>query len=254
MTHSPATFIRGQSASFTITAKNLGPGPTGDPTLTITDTLPTGLTFTSGTGAGWGCSAVAQLVTCTNPNPIAQNGTSAVTINFTVGTATADTISTSATITPGTGGDDPTTKANNTTSSGNITVAGTNLTINKTHTDPFTQGQVGATYNITVHNNGADNLNTVGHAGATAGTIDVTDAMPTAFTLTAIGGTGWTCQPPASGLSCTLNASLAVGSTTNPLIATVTVSNTMLSPVTNTAILTATTDQIGPSGNNTHDD
>jgi hypothetical protein len=251
MSHSPASFTRGQTGSVTVTATNAGPGPTGNPTLTITDTLPAGLTFTSGTGTGWTCSAVAQLVTCTNPTPIAAGSNSAVTINFTVGNTTADTISTSATITPGTGGDN--TPANNTTTSGNITVIGTVLTINKTHTDPFTQGQVGAQYQITVKNTGASG--TSSGPGLAAGTIVVTDAMPSAFTLTAVsGGATWNCLPPASGVNCTLVGSLAVGATTNAITATVTVSNTLLGPVTNTAILTATTDQIGPAGNNNHDD
>ncbi len=36
--------------------------------ITITDVLPAGLTFVSGIGSGWTCSAVAQTVTCTHPN------------------------------------------------------------------------------------------------------------------------------------------------------------------------------------------
>lgn len=254
MTHSPSIFKRGQAASFTITAKNNGPGSTGLPTLTITDTLPAGLTFTGSSGAGWSCSAAAQVVTCTQVNPIAAGNSSAVTINVSVANTTADSISNSATsdtasFPNGTGGDG--TPGNNVTSNNNISVAGTILTINKTHTDPFTQGQTGATYNITVTNTGTDGTSTPGHTGATVGTVQVTDSLPTNFTVTNVTGTGWTCQP-VPAIMCTLNASLAVGSTTSPVVVTVNVSNSMTGPVTNTAILTATTDQIGT--NNTHDD
>ena len=35
-------------------------------TATVTDVLPTGLTFVSGTGTGWSCSAAGQTVTCAN--------------------------------------------------------------------------------------------------------------------------------------------------------------------------------------------
>jgi hypothetical protein len=250
MTHSPSTFTRGQSASFTVTASNLGPGPTGNPTLTITDTLPTGLTYASASGTGWTCGAVGQVVTCTNSTPIASGSSSAVTINVTVGNTTADSITNSAS-NNSTGGDDPTTTANDTTSSGTIQVAGTILTINKTHTDPFTQGQNGATYSITVTNTGASGTGT--GPGVTTGTITVTDTIPSAFVVTGFSGTGWTCQPlPA--LMCTLNSSLGVGATTGAITLTVNVPTTLLGPVTNTANLQALSDQIGPNSDNTHND
>ena len=251
MTHSPANFLRGQTASFTITASNLGPGPTGNPTLTITDTLPAGLTYSgfSSGDANWNCSNSAQLVTCTHSNSIAQGNSSAVTINVNVLTTAADTISNSATLTAGTGGDNST--GDNTTSSGNITVAGTILTINKTHTDPFTQGQTNATYNLTVTNTGADGTSTVGHPGALVGTLTVTDMLPSSLTPTSISGTNWNCQAlPA--LMCQYTAALPVGSTTSTLALKVTVSNTVLGPITNKGLLSAPNDQIGTS--NEHDD
>jgi hypothetical protein len=257
LTHSPSTFTRGQAGSFTATVHNAGPGSTGIPTLTLTTQFPAGLSFTTGTGTGWSCSAVGQVVTCTNPTPVASGTDSVVTLNFTVGNTTLDTISTSATTNTtsfpnGTGGDS--TPGNNTANSGNISVAGTILTINKTHTDPFTQGQTGAQYSITVKNTGADGTSTAGHPGATVGTIQVTDALPGNFTVTAVsGGATWSCAAPPA-ISCTLVGSLPVGNTTAAILVTVTVSNTMLGPVTNQAILTATTDQIGPVGNNQHND
>ncbi|HLK63201.1 MAG TPA: Ig-like domain repeat protein [Bryobacteraceae bacterium] len=253
MTHSPSIFTRGQPASFTITATNNGPGPTGFPTLTITDTLAAGLTFTSGSGTGWSCSATGtpQVVTCTQANPIVAGSSSAVTINVTVGTSTADSINNSATsdtgaFPNGTGGDG--TSNNNTTANNGIQVAGTLLTISKSHTDPFTQGQTNATYSITVKNTGADGSSTAGHAGATLGTVMVTDAMPNAFTITAVnGGTDWTCTSQTT-VNCTLKNSLAVGSTTGAITVTVTVSNTantISGALINTANLIASTDQIG---------
>jgi hypothetical protein len=149
----------------------------------------------------------------------------------TVGTNTPDSVTNGTTVS---GGGDIT--PGNNSASDSFNVHGTVLTITKTHTDPFTQGQVGATYSITVHNSGASGGNS--GPGATVGTIQVTDALPNNFTqgggqLTAVSGAGWTCQPPTSGVSCTLNAPLAVGATTNAITVTVTVSNTMLGPVTN---------------------
>src|SRR6185312_8875629 len=58
------------------------------------------------------------------------------------------------------------------------------LTVTKSHSGNFTQGQVGATYSITATNSGS---------AATSGTVTVTDTLPAGLTATAISGTGWTC-------------------------------------------------------------
>ncbi|MBK7908642.1 MAG: DUF11 domain-containing protein [Gemmatimonadetes bacterium] len=49
-------------------------------TVTVLDTLPTGLSFVSGTGGGFACAAAGQVVTCTSATVIAANGgTSTIT-------------------------------------------------------------------------------------------------------------------------------------------------------------------------------
>jgi hypothetical protein len=80
------------------------------------------------------------------------------------------------------------------TNPGAVTSAGTtftisgaatpDLTITKTHTGNFTQGQVGATYAITVTNSGS---------ASTTGTVTVADTLPVGLTATAMSGTGWIC-------------------------------------------------------------
>jgi uncharacterized repeat protein (TIGR01451 family) len=62
------------------------------------------------------------------------------------------------------------------------------LTLAKTHVGTFAQGQTGATYTLTVTNIGA---------GATSGTVTVTDTLPTGLTATGIAGAGWACTQPA---------------------------------------------------------
>ena len=79
--------------------------------------------------------------------------------------------------------DDPTTV---------IDPATPNLTIVKSHTGNFRQGQTGATYNLAVTNNGP---------AATTGTVTVTDTLPAGLTATAITGTGWSCT--LGTLTCT---------------------------------------------------
>ena len=57
-------FTRGSTASYTIPVENISPyGPTSG-TVTVNDTLPTGLTPTSATGTGWSCSIASQTVSC----------------------------------------------------------------------------------------------------------------------------------------------------------------------------------------------
>src|SRR5206468_11446214 len=58
------------------------------------------------------------------------------------------------------------------------------LSISKTHTGNFAQGQTGASYTIDVQNIGGV---------STSGTVTVTDALPAGLTATAISGTGWSC-------------------------------------------------------------
>src|SRR5581483_2703010 len=70
------------------------------------------------------------------------------------------------------------------------------LTIAKSHSGNFTQGQTGATYTITVTNSGT---------GPTSGTVSVSDTVPTGLTATSIAGSGWNCTLPA----CTRSDSLA---------------------------------------------
>jgi uncharacterized repeat protein (TIGR01451 family) len=41
-----------------------------DNPVVVTDVLPAGLSFVSGTGTGWTCGAVGQTVTCTRPPPL----------------------------------------------------------------------------------------------------------------------------------------------------------------------------------------
>jgi uncharacterized repeat protein (TIGR01451 family) len=64
-THS-GTFVAGGTGTYTITVSNAAGMEREDNTITVTDTLPAGLTYNSFSGTGWSCSAAAQVVTCTH--------------------------------------------------------------------------------------------------------------------------------------------------------------------------------------------
>ena len=98
------------------------------------------------------------------------------------------------------------------------------LTVASTHSDPFTMGQSGATYAITVRN---------ASGAPTSGAVTVTDTLPPGLTATAIDGPGWSCTPAT--LTCTRSDSLAAGNSYPDITVTVTVAVTNPGSVTNRA-------------------
>ncbi|WP_438303437.1 hypothetical protein ACSHXN_19625 [Streptomyces sp. HUAS TT11] len=79
-THQGA-FARGEKNTYSITVTNNGTGPTDGTTVTVTDTLPTGLTAASLSGTGWTCTLATP--TCTRSDTLAP-GASYPTITLTV--------------------------------------------------------------------------------------------------------------------------------------------------------------------------
>jgi len=99
------------------------------------------------------------------------------------------------------------------------------MTVTKSHSGSFTQGQTGATYTLTVSNVGT---------AASFGTVMVTDTLPASgLTATALSGTGWNCT--LSTLTCTRSDALAVGASYPAVTLTVNVASNAPASVTNTA-------------------
>ena len=117
------------------------------------------------------------------------------------------------------------------------------LTIAKSHTGNFSQGQTGATYTLTATNSGG---------GVTAGTITVTDTLPTGLTPTAATGTGWTCGIVGQTMTCTRSDAMAAGGSYPAITLTVNVSNTAPASIINTASISGGGEVI--TSNNTAND
>ncbi len=64
---STGTFQQGGTGHYTLSVSNDAGAEATTGTITVTDTLPAGLTPTSASGTGWSCTIVGQLVTCTRP-------------------------------------------------------------------------------------------------------------------------------------------------------------------------------------------
>jgi uncharacterized repeat protein (TIGR01451 family) len=213
-------FTQGQTgAAYTLTAKNIGTGATSG-MVTVTDTLPTGLTATAIGGTGWVCTLTP--LNCTRSDTLgAGSSYPAITLTVNVaGNAPASVTNTGSVA----GGGETNTANDSASDPTTITAPPTpDLTLTKSHTGNFTQGQTGPAYTLTVKNSGT---------GATSGTVTVTDKLPTGLTATAMGGTGWTCT--LASLNCTRSDNLAAGSSYPAITLTVNVAGNAPASVTNT--------------------
>src|SRR5262249_40593390 len=100
----PATAVAGSSIAYTLAVSNAGPAAAAS--VSVTDTLPAGVTYVSSSGTGWTCSAVGQGVPCTRPpravgaapnitiTPPAPAQGGSITNNASVPAATPDQVST----------------------------------------------------------------------------------------------------------------------------------------------------------------
>jgi uncharacterized repeat protein (TIGR01451 family) len=124
-----------------------------------------------------------------------------------------------------------------------IVINGPDLTVTKSHVDPFTQGDVGDTFTITVKN--------VGNSD-TSGTVTVVDTLPASFTATAMSGSGWSCN--TGTLTCTTSNVLAAGASYPAITLTVNVDNNAPIFNTNNAKVSGGSEAGNVIGNNSADD
>jgi uncharacterized repeat protein (TIGR01451 family) len=75
--------VLGQTATYTLTVRNISTIPTTDP-ITVTDPMPPGLTLASVGGAGWNCGASTPVGAVCTYGAILNPGAPALTITLTV--------------------------------------------------------------------------------------------------------------------------------------------------------------------------
>jgi uncharacterized repeat protein (TIGR01451 family) len=212
-------FTQGQTgATYSLVARNSGSAPTSG-TVTVTDTLPAGLTATAISGSGWTCDL--PTLTCTRNDALpASTNYPAITVTVNVANNAAASVTNSVSVS---GGGQANTSNDSATDPTTVNPL-PDLTIAKSHSGNFSQGQTGATYSITVTNSGS---------AATSGTVTVTDALPANLTATAMSGTGWTCV--VGTLTCVRNDALAIAASYPVITLTVNVANNAAASDTNSA-------------------
>lgn len=230
VTHSGNFQVGQQAAVYTITVKNTGTAPTTGVAVSVTETLPTGMTLTSLAGAGWSCPAN----TCSRTDVLSAGASyPVITATVNVAAGTAGTLTNTVSVLGG--GSAPATATDATVIDPvPITAA---LSVTMSHVGALSAGQDFVQYTVIVSN--ASNAQ-----AATAGTVSVQDVFPQGESASvwafdeALDGTspGWFClgSPP-----CTRTDPLPPGKSYPPLTIFVKVSPKASSPQVNTVTVTA---------------
>jgi uncharacterized repeat protein (TIGR01451 family) len=242
------SFTQGVNGTYTLMVSN-GGGAITTGTITVTDVLPTGLGFVSGTGTGWNaCTVATQTVTCVRPaaNTIAAGGAApAITLTVSVAAAAVPSVTNTASVAGG--GEPAASNGNNSDSDLTPVSAGVDLTIDKSHTGSFSNG-VNGTYSLTVSNTGG----TVTNANVT-----VTDVLPAGLGFVSGTGTGWNaCTVAIQTVTCVRPSAntIVAGGTAPALTLTVSVTGPAVPSVTNTASVAGGGEPVGNNGNNSDSD
>lgn len=205
------------SLTFTITNPNAAIALAG---VAFTDPLPAGLVvatpngLTGTCGSGTFTAAAGSTSVALTAGTIATTGTCSFSVNVTAVTP-GNQVNTTGAVTAANGG-------TGNTATASINVLAPDLTITKSHSGNFFQGQTGATYTITASNAGQ---------GPSAGTVTVTDTLPAGLSATALSGTGWTCA--VGTFTCTRTDALASGASYPAITLTVNVAANAPTSVTN---------------------
>ncbi len=228
---SPSAFSGGLAATYTLTATNHGPSDAQ--AVTVTDTLPSGLTFVSAVPSqGSPCTEPAGTVTC-DLGTVPAGGTATVTINVTVNPSTSGTVTNTATVASTT--PDPDLSNNKDTLVTPVTpvpppLVSADVSITKIGApNPVFNGNA-LTYTLSVVNNGP----------SSAQAVMVSDPLPFEFAFGSVSATAGSCTESAGTVTCDLGA-MASGDK-----ATVTIVGTAHLPTppasfTNTATVSSTT-------------
>lgn len=243
----PNPVMDNQNITYTQTVTNAGPQDAVNATLTEAipaNTTYQGISITGADKAGWNCTVLSGLLSCTNADvPSGANGTATFTVTVTVdpltpsGTQIADTVSV------GSGTNDPNLTNNSATAV--VLVAASNtaeLSITNSASPASVQVGQDITYTVVVNNSGpASAASVVWNSTLPANTSFVSVAY-------ASGTTGWSCS--SNSISCNYSGSFASGSSTT-FTAKVSVNSGTASGtfITDTATVSSSTSDPNPADN-----
>jgi uncharacterized repeat protein (TIGR01451 family) len=230
----------GAIATWTIDLTNHGPSVSRGP-ITVTDTLPAGLTEVSAQGTDWTCDPVVgdQLV-CTYSGDIATTATQ-LTVSGRVASGQTGAVENSATITA-TSTDDPN-PDNDSDATSDTPSRSADLDIAKTSLGTVTAG-LPAVYEFVVAN----------HGPSDATGVIITDTLPDDLSYRSFSSVDgvWNCSATGQDVTCTLTGALVADATATVRV-TVDVDPAHTGAVINVADVTSDVDDPTPD-NNSDDD
>ncbi|MEN1729195.1 MAG: beta-propeller fold lactonase family protein, partial [Pseudomonadota bacterium] len=192
--------------SYTIeVSNNTGSGVSG---ISVQDTFPSLVTYSSFSGTDWTCTSSSNVATCTLSGTLADGASSTLTLTGTAGAPAQDTDATNnVVLLVGTTQQD--------TDSATTTVqADADLTLDKSIVDGMNRvnaltvrGGDAVTFAVSVTNDGP----------SPARTLTVRDALPNGFTYVSGSGTNWSCTESSGVVTCIYGVDLADGATTPEL-------------------------------------
>ena len=207
---SPTAFVAGGGVVYTLTATNNGPS---DATVvTLTDTIPAGVTITAADPSAGSCAVTGQLVSCTTPR-LAPDGVLTVRVRGTVPAGATGQVTNNVTV--GSTVTDPT-PDNNTATVTSTIAQSADLRLSKLATPEVVQAGSAITYTLNIVNTGPSN----------AAAVVLADDLPDGLTVLPDGvaaPAGVTCAVTADrgAVSCQVGDLVAGASRTVTLTALV---------------------------------
>jgi len=199
----PASLVPGATGTYTVSVANAGPSDSPG-TVTVLDTLPTGLSAVSGGGNGWTCTLAGASASCALPSGLTAGSSSSFTIDVAVAPDVIDPVTNTATVLGPASDPVP---ADNTGSSTTPVAPASNLRVAKTGPATAVAGGL-VTYQVSVTN--------LGPSDAT-GPLAVVDPLPAGLAFDGASGSGWSCGAAASLVTCTYSAVVPAGGVAEPL-------------------------------------
>ncbi len=203
----PSAVDAGESVSYSIEIENTTGASISS--VSIVDTLPGLISYTSGSGASRSCSEASGTVTCNLSGALAAGASTTVTIQGVAGAPVVDTVTTNSVSLRVSGTEEDTDSANTTVR------AVADLTLDKSIVDGASRvnaltlrGGDAIAFAVSVSNSGP----------SAARNLRIRDTLPAGFGFSSGSGTGWSCSASSNVVTCDYTPDLASGATAPELL------------------------------------
>ena len=226
----PSAVKFGQTYAYTLTVGNIGGAGTATG-VSLSDPLPTGVTFVSATASSGTCSLSGATVGC-SLGSLSPQGTITVTITVTAPTTSSTPLSNTATVSASPA--DPYAADNSATSVTLVNVADLSVAVTATPSPATPQGPL--TYTATVHN--------AGPADATGAAFS--DSLPANVTFSSATSSQGSCAQSSGMVTCSLGTVSSGATVTITIGVVASVFSALLTDVAN---VTTTITDFNPANN-----